>query len=200
MSRLRRLRPDDLDGEQRAIHERVTGGPRASGPQHVPLTDQDGALTGPFNVFLHAPTVGAALSAVGEAIRFRTSLPPRLRELAILSVAGHRDSGFERAAHERVGRAVGLTDAELLAFRRLDDVDLTDRQEAAAYAFCRKALLDREVHDELYADAVEQLGERGVVELTALLAYYEGLALLLSVFEVDVPADLPPRPDPGDVR
>jgi 4-carboxymuconolactone decarboxylase len=192
VSRLPSLPPEQLDDRQRELYERLSGGPRASGPQRFRLIEDDGSLTGPFNLLLHAPTVGMAFGAVGEAIRYGTSLPPRLRELAILSVAGHRDSAFERYAHERVGRAAGLTDAELLAFRELGDVDLADPQEAAAYAFCRQALVDRRVDDDTYAAAVDHLGPVAVVELAALLAYYEGLALLLSVFEVGVPADADP--------
>jgi 4-carboxymuconolactone decarboxylase len=200
MSRLPALPPEQLDDRQRELYERVSGGPRAAGPQRFRLTEDDGSLTGPFNVFLHAPAVGEALGAVGEAIRYGTSLPPRLRELAILCVAGHRDSAFERYAHERVGRAVGLTDAELRAFRELDDVRLEDPQEAAAYAFCRQALVDRGVDDDVYATAVDHLGQVSVVELAALLAYYEGVALLLSVFEVGVPADPDPPVEDGRAR
>jgi 4-carboxymuconolactone decarboxylase len=195
VSRLRPLPPDELDDEQRALYERVSGGPRAAGPQRFRLTADDGSLTGPFNVFLHAPAVGAALGAVGEAIRYGTGLPPRLREIAILSVAGHRGSAFERYAHERVGRAVGLTEGEIVTLRELGDLEFADRQEAAAYAFCRQALLHRTVDDDVYGTAVEHLGERAAVELAALLGYYDALALLLSVFEVGVPADDAPRPD-----
>jgi 4-carboxymuconolactone decarboxylase len=197
VSRLPSLSPDRLDDEQRGLYERMSGGPRAAAPQRFRLTEDDGALTGPFNVFLHAPTVGAALGAVGEAIRFGTELPPRLREIAILSVAGHRGSAFESYAHERIGRAVGLTEGEIVALRELGDVDLEDPQEAAAYAFCRQALVDRTVDDDVYEAAVERLGERAVVELAALLGYYEALALLLSVFEVGVPSEGDPGSDDG---
>jgi 4-carboxymuconolactone decarboxylase len=200
VSRLRPLSPDELDDEQRALYERVSGGPRAAGPQRFRLTADDGSLTGPFNVFLHAPGVGAALGAVGEAIRYGTGLPPRLREIAILSVAGHRGSAFERYAHERVGRAVGLTEGEIVALRELGDLEFADRQESAAYAFCRQALVHRTVDDDVYRTAVDHLGERAVVELTALLGYYDALALLLSVFEVGVPVDDTPRPDEARAR
>ncbi|GGI07576.1 carboxymuconolactone decarboxylase family protein [Egicoccus halophilus] len=189
MSRLRPLKPQELNAAQRQLYGQVSGGPRAAGPQRFRLTAGDGSLTGPFNVFLHAPTVGAALSSVGEAIRYGTSLPARLRELAILTVAGHRDSAFERYAHERVGRSVGITEEEMRALRNLDDLDLDDPAEAAAYAFCKQALRKRGVDDAIFAAAAEQLGEQTLVELTALLGYYEGVALLLSVFDVGVPDD-----------
>lgn len=189
MSRLPLLPPSELDADQRALYAQVAEGPRAAGPQRFRLTNDDGSLTGPFNVLLHAPTVGAALSGVGEAVRYGTALSDRVRELAILAVAAHRDSAFERYAHERVGAAVGLTDAEMSAVRELADADLDDPREAAAYDFCRIALQQREVPDYVYTAAREQLGQQAVVELTMLLGYYDALALLLSVFEVGVPDD-----------
>lgn len=115
MTRLPRLTPDELDLDQRPLYDAITGGPRAGGPQLFALTDTEGRLNGPFNAMLFAPGVGAALQELGSAIRYRTSLSGRIRELAILAVAAHWDSAFERYAHEPIGRAAGLTDAEIAA-------------------------------------------------------------------------------------
>lgn len=189
MPRLRALPPAKLDEQQRALYDQVASGKRAAGPQLFRLTSDDGSLTGPFNVFLHAPRIGAALNSVGEAVRYGSQLSARIRELAILAVAGYRDSEFERYAHERLGKAIGLTDAEMTAAGDLGDLELDDPDEAAAYEFCRQALRDRVVKDEIYAAAEERLGEQQVVELTALIGYYDALALLLSVFEIGVPEE-----------
>jgi 4-carboxymuconolactone decarboxylase len=188
VSRLEQLLPDRLDARQRELYQRISGGKRANDAFRI--VEDDGSLTGPFNLFLHAPTTGTALSAVGEAIRYGSGLSPRIRELAILSVAGHRDSEFERYAHELVGRSVGITDTELTTLRELGELALEDPAEAAAYDFCREALRRRAVSDEVFERALEHLGEERTVELTALLAYYDGLSLLLSVFEIRAPEDL----------
>ncbi|MEV6625768.1 carboxymuconolactone decarboxylase family protein, partial [Amycolatopsis sp. NPDC051114] len=85
MTRLPRLSPADLDDDQRALREAITGGPRAGGP--FPLTDAAGALTGPFNALLFAPPAGQALQRLGAAVRYETAIGDRARELAILAVA-----------------------------------------------------------------------------------------------------------------
>lgn len=195
MSRLRPLPPAELDEHQRAVYDQVAGGKRAQGPQRFRLTDDDGSLTGPFNAFLHAPATGAALSSVGEAIRYGSELSPRIRELAILAVAGYRDCAFERHAHERVGAAAGLTAAEMATAAALGDLELDDPDEAVAYEICRQMLRGRRVDDAAYGQAQARLGTRRLVELTALVGYYEALALLLSVFEIGVPDE----PDPDAV-
>jgi hypothetical protein len=101
------LVPADLDDQQRALYDAIAGGPRAAGPRLFALTDAAGRLNGPFNAMLFAPEVGTALQDLGAAIRYRSSLTARIREMAILAVAAHWDSAFERYAHEAVGRAAG---------------------------------------------------------------------------------------------
>ena len=105
--------PDELTDEQRAVQHAITSGPRASGAPAFSLTDDEGRLHGPFNAMLLAPQVGLAMQELGGALRYRTSLTDREREIAILQVAVARRSEFEWYAHERVGVRAGLTDDEL---------------------------------------------------------------------------------------
>ncbi|MET7848546.1 carboxymuconolactone decarboxylase family protein [Streptomyces avermitilis] len=184
-SRLRPLRPSELDAEQRELYEEITAGPRAAGPQHFALTDTEGRLEGPFNAMLLSPDLGRALQDLGAAIRYRTRLPARVRELAILVVAQAWNSAFERDAHERVGAAVGLSEAELLALREGRDPELSDPGEHAAWEFTR-ALVDKDgVLDEAQYDAARTaLGEPILFELSTLVGYYSTLALQLRLFTV----------------
>jgi 4-carboxymuconolactone decarboxylase len=183
VSRVARLRPDELDGEQRRLYEAITGGPRASGPQHFALTDEEGGLTGPFNALLLSPALGEALQGVGSAVRFASALPDRTREAAILLVATAWDSAFERMAHEAVGRAAGLTVDDLEALRRGAVPASADGDELVARELTQ-ALLRGDVADEEWARWAPVLGERTVFELTTLVGYYATLALQLRVFRV----------------
>ncbi|MEO8261386.1 MAG: carboxymuconolactone decarboxylase family protein [Pseudolysinimonas sp.] len=178
MSRVARLRPDELDAAQTHLYEAITTGPRAQGPQHFRLTGDDAELLGPFNALLLAPELGTALQELGAAIRYRTSLTPRIRELAILVVAIHWDSAFERHAHESVGRSVGLTGDELATLRT------SDPAENAAVALCR-ALVAGDVDDAQWSAAREHLDEATIFELTTLVGYYATLALQLRVFRAE---------------
>lgn len=184
--RLPKLTPSELDEEQRAVREAVTGGPRAAGPQLFRLVDDEGGLEGPFNAFLLQPRLGLALQAVGSAVRYETTLSDRVREIAILVVAVHRDSAFEWHAHEAVGRHVGLTDAELTAIRehRYDDLPVAEQVPARV----AHELLDTgDLDDASYAAAAETLGLAQLFELLTLVGYYDTLALQLRVFRVAAP-------------
>lgn len=177
------LTPADLDAEQSALYERIAGGPRAAGPQHFALTDDDGALRGPFNAFLLAPAIGDAAQELGAALRYRGSLPNRAREISILLVARHFHSPFEREAHERVGSAAGLREPELRALRE-GRVDGFSCVEGAA-ARLTLALLDGDLDDAGWQDASAAIGAAGIFEVSTLVGYYGMLALQLRTFRAD---------------
>ena len=192
MSRLPLLREDQLDEAQRAIYDGIAKGPRASGPQRFRLRHDDGSLTGPFNALLYAPRVGAALSGVGEAIRYGSGLSARLRELAILAVAAAKRADFEWYAHEPIARAAGIDDAVIAELKAGGTPVLHDPTEAAGMALVAALVAGERVGDSLFARAEAALGTDGVVELTALVGYYLTLALLLDVVDVGVPEGDPP--------
>jgi AhpD family alkylhydroperoxidase len=192
VSRLPLLREDQLDEAQRAIYDGIAKGPRASGPQRFRLRHDDGSLTGPFNALLFAPRVGAALSGVGEAIRYGSGLSARLRELAILAVAAAKRADFEWYAHDPIARAAGIDDAVIAEIKAGGTPILDDPTEAAGMALVAALVAGERVGDSLFARAEAALGTDGVVELTALVGYYLTLALLLDVVDVGVPEGDPP--------
>ncbi|MCW4386240.1 carboxymuconolactone decarboxylase family protein [Salinibacterium sp. SYSU T00001] len=183
MSRIHRFTPDELEGDRRAAYDSITGGPRARGPQHFALTAADGSLNGPFNAMLLSPRLGLALQSLGAAVRYETALSPRVREMAILIVAAHWDSAFERMAHEAVGAAAGLSESEMSAIRSGGAPDLGDAVERASVDFAR-AIVRGDASDAQWDAARRVLDEVALFELATLVGYYAALALQLRVFRV----------------
>jgi len=196
--RLAVLSSEEMTPEQLDLYREILSGPRGQGPRAVALSSGAGGLAGPFNAMLYAPPVGHALQELGAAIRFRTELAPRIREMAILVVAQVWDSAYERASHEPIGREAGLTDAEIDALRAGDDPGFADKQEQVAYSVVR-ALTGpaADLDDQDYDAAVAVLGERALVELSTLVGYYATLALQLRIFRVAGSASLPRTTEPG---
>ena len=191
-ARLPKFEPPALDAEQRSLYDAIAGGRRAQGPQLFRLADADGRLEGPFNAFLLQPRLGSALQALGASVRYDTGLDDRCREIAILIVAAHWRSDFEWHAHEAVGRAAGLGDAELAALREGRHAELAGRESVVARTAA--ALVTRgDLDDAEYGKAVGHLGPAGLFELLTLVGYYATLALQLRVFRVPAPEDTAPE-------
>lgn len=179
--------PHELDGDARQLYDRITGGPRARGPQALPLTDDAGRLEGPFNALLVSPEIGTAVQELGTAIRYRGALSDRAREIAILEVAALHRSEFEWYAHERLGRRAGLTGAEIAALRDGVPAPTFDRVESLVRTIVRTLVRERDLDDASYRDASDVLGNPLLMELVALVGYYELLALNLRVWRTPLP-------------
>ena len=191
MARLEVLTPSRLSPGQRELYDEIAGGPRAAGPQLFALTDDAGGLNGPFNAMLYAPGVGHALQALGAAVRYRTELSDRVREIAVLAVAAAWQCDFEMRAHEAIARAAGVTEAEINALRMCGELLLSDDLERASLAVVRALLLRADLDEVEYSAARDRLGEPALVELSTLVGYYSMLALQLRIFRVATPERLP---------
>lgn len=187
MSRLSPLTRAQLTPAQRTLYDGLTQGPRGPGIQAP-----DGSLVGPFNAMLHAPEVGDLVQQLGAVLRFRTSLPRPLIELAILVTAREWTAQFEWWAHARMAAEAGLDAAIIEAIRARREPSFANDDEALVYRLCRELLGDRRVSDGTYAAAVKLLGETGTVELVALQGYYGLVSMLLNTFEVPLPEGVAP--------
>lgn len=190
MSRMPELRPEALSADQARLYEAIAGGDRARDASFR-LTEADGSLVGPFGALLLSPTVGDALQQVGAAIRFGCGLSPVVREVAILSVAARRRSGFEWWAHEPIARRAGLTDQQVAALKAGEPPDFEDSAVTAAHAFSAALIAGGRPDDATFEAAREALGLDGVMELVTLVGYYNLLAQLMQTFEIEVPTGEP---------
>lgn len=189
--RLRWLTPDDLDERARAVYDEIAGGPRAQGSQAFALTDDQGRLNGPFNAMLVSPEVGDPVQALGSAIRYRTSLDSRSREIAILALAVTRQCDFEWYAHVRVGAAAGLTAVEIEALHSGQAAPSFSGVERTVHQVVCEVATSRHLSDRSYEVAQSVLGQVALNELIVLVGYYDLLELLLSVWRTPLPAGEP---------
>ncbi len=175
---------DELDAAQRAVWDSVVSGPR-------------GQVIGPLRAAIHNAELAARWSALGEALRFHTSLPKRLSELAICVTGRRWSSQVEWHVHARVAAEAGIAPAVLEAIRRGEPPPFEQADEALVYDFARALHLEGRVPDAVYDAARESLGVRGVVELTALIGYYVMVSMTLNAHGVPLPDGVaPPVPPP----
>lgn len=186
MSRLPKLRRDELGPDARAVWDAVVAS-RGSD-----LVTADGGLQGPFNAFLHAPGVGQHLSELGAAVRFGTSIEPRLAELAILTVGARWQAEFEWWSHARMARERGLPEAVITAIGRGQEPPLASGGERAVYEVARQLSRTGRVSRDAYDAARALLGDTGLVELVTLCGYYTLVSFLLNAFEVPLPPGAAP--------
>ncbi len=146
-----------------------------------------GALFGPFIPLLRSPELLDRAQRLGEYLRYDCSLPPRLRELAILITARHFRQGYEWHVHAPAAASAGLPAAHIAAIGTGGRPKALAADEAAVYEFCTELHGTHAVSDAAYAAVLAIVGEAGVVELAALCGYYGLLALVMNVARTALP-------------
>jgi 4-carboxymuconolactone decarboxylase len=189
MRRFEVLTRATMTPEQRLVADDIAAGRRSS----APLQDAgDEVMQGPFNAMLRSPEIGDRAQRLGEAVRFRSSLPPQLIELAILLTARRWTAQFEWYAHERLALEAGLAPETPAAIAGGERPGGLDAEQADVHDFVRELLETGSVSDERFDPVERRFGERGVVDLTVLVGYYTIVSFLLNVERHPVPDGDPP--------
>jgi len=178
--RFKPLTYDQLTPEQKTMVEHLLAGER-------------GGLNGPFNVLLRSPEMGDAAQKLGAQLRFHSVLPGQLRELAILITARYWTAQYEWSAHRRLALQAGVSPAIADAVAAGKRPASLKPDEEVVYNFCNELLKTKQVGDSTFKAAVDKLGERGVVDLTALVGYYNFVSMILNLDRYPMPDGAKPE-------
>ena len=175
-ARLSQIERGDLPADQQHIFDEIAG--------------SRGAVRGPFAMLLHSPEVAGRIAHTGAYIRFETTLPDDLRELAILTTARFWDCQYEWTAHEPAARNAGLEEEiiELLRFGRpLADAGALPglgARERTIIRVARELINEPKVSAETFVEAQTLFGNKGVMDLTGLVGYYTFVNYTLKTFDL----------------
>ena len=172
-----------LNPLQRAAYDAISAGPR-------------GAVEGPLRVLVLNPELADHAQKLGAYLRYATSLPPRLSELAIIMVGAYWQAGFEWEAHAPMALSAGIDPQAIEAIReRRPPVFLRSDEQAVHDAL--RALLDRrDIPDADYAKLIGEIGQTGAIDLIAIAGYYCLICLTINAFRV--PLSNPEAPPFGN--
>lgn len=187
--RFKQIPIENLSPEQRKLYDAIRSGPRAQIANSSAATP--GPLGGPFNVWLRSPGIGDCVQRLGEEIRFRSSLPAKLNEMAIMITARFWTSQYEWHAHCKLALAAGLDPAiaqDIAEDRRPGKMDA---DEAIVYDFSQELHENQGVGDANYQRVLERFGERGVFDLIAVNGFYSLVSMCLNVDRTPLPEGVP---------
>jgi len=145
------------------------------------------AIGGPFGVFLHAPEYGDLAQKLGAHCRYRTALPPRLSEFAILAIARLWRAQYEWHAHAPIAEKAGVSPKTIRELQAGRAPKSAPKDERAIYDFIGELHKTKRVSGKTYGRVHALLGDTGMVEFTGILGYYTLIAMTLNVFNVKLP-------------
>ncbi len=182
MARIPLVDQSNLTPEQQKVFAEVTAGPR-------------GTVVGPLRAALHRPELADAWQRFGAMLRFGTSLPQILSELAILVTARRWNSQLEWHIHAAAAQDAGLPKDVTERLRLGESPAFENAEQADVYEFARQLQEQGHVDDAVYGRIMARWGVVGIVELTALIGYYTMVSMTLNAHNIPIPGDVaPPLP------
>ena len=166
--RFRPLKWDEMTPAQKTMMEHLFAGERRG-------------AGGPFNVLLRSPEMGDLAQQFGASMRFHSSLPKKLNEMAIIITARYWTAQYEWSAHRKAAADAGLSESIIQAIAAGKRPPSMDAAETVVYNFGTELLNTKQVSDPVFKAAVEKFGERGVVDLIGVMGYYQLVSMLLNV-------------------
>jgi 4-carboxymuconolactone decarboxylase len=155
-------------------------------------TARGGNLGGPFIPLLRSPEVLSRARAMGDYLRFKSVLPPRLSEFVILMTAREWTQNYEWDAHYRLALQGGLREEIARAVAEGRRPPAMAEDEETLYEFVTELYKRRSVSDATYARMVSRFGEQAVIDTLGLAGYYSFLAMVLNTARTPLPAGRTP--------
>ncbi len=156
------------------------------------LSGERGGTGGPFNVTLRDPEMGDLAQNLGAYLRYHSSLPPKLNEFAILITGRYWTSQYEFFAHRPLAIKAGLSEAVVNQLAEGKRPAGMQPDEAIVYDFCNEMLTTKHVSDAKFKAVVDKFGERGAVDLTAVMGYYHFVSMMLNLDRYPLPEGAKP--------
>jgi 4-carboxymuconolactone decarboxylase len=167
-----------LTPEAKAIYDKITA---KRGPMRG----------GPYASLMHHPALAEKVGDLGEYLRFDSTLPGDIRELAILVTARFVNQAYEWFAHARIGKAEGLPDDVIERVRTRGDLSTLPPRYAAPVRLVQHVLAYESIPQKLQDEVQRQLGTSGLMELVVLAGQYRLIAGVLFAFDTPLPDGVP---------
>jgi 4-carboxymuconolactone decarboxylase len=181
--RLPLLRRDELDD----------AGKRAYDLANTPGKTLVG-LHGPAAIRLYSTRTIEAHNTINRYLRYEAGFDPKVREVAILTVAREMDSRFEWAAHEPEALKVGVPQNVIDVIKHRKPTRGLSEVDAALIEFGRAALRDHKITSAVFARLKALFTPHQLVDLVLLMGNYASTAILLAAFDMQVPDGKPQLP------
>ena len=171
MKRIEDWSLDELNDEQLKIYKEIVDGPR-------------GSVVGPIKVWLNNPKFAASAQEVGKYVRYESSLPPILSELAIITTGRVWSSQFEWEQHAPLAERNGIKKEYINKIANAKRPIFKEKKQQVVYDFSAEVNINKRVSDSTYRKAYNLLGKNSIIDVVAICGYYNLISMTLNVFEI----------------
>ena len=147
---------------------------------------------GPFVPLFRSPEVMLRAMALGDYLRYRTVLPPKLNEFIILITARQWSQQYEWYVHHPIALKDGLDPEIVKAIADGRRPAGMPADEQLIYDFCTELFKNQSVSDATYARSVARFGEQGTIDMVGVAGYYTFQSMVLNTARTPLPEGTTP--------
>jgi len=151
------------------------------------VANRRGGLLNVYKLLLHSPPLAATWLEHVNAVRWKTQIEGRLREIVIIRIAVLNRIDYVIQQHvPALALADGVTLAECNALRDWRASEFFSEKERAALAYTDAMTRDVSVPDAVFTDVRKHFNERELVELTVLIGTYNMHNRVMQALAIDL--------------
>jgi 4-carboxymuconolactone decarboxylase len=173
--RFAELTPAQLNDQQRPIADRILKFSRIG-------------IGGPYHIWLRSPEAAEQIINLMDYLRFKSSVPNRLKEFSIMVQGRMWRSQVEWATHYQPALKAGVSADTLAQLKTKVRPTSMQPDEAAVYDFCTELYTKHAVSDETYGKLHQFLNDQQIVDLTLLQGLYVTAASTMAMANQGLPS------------
>ena len=148
------------------------------------ILKERGRISPLYQVLLNSPEIAKGWEALLTAVRNKSSLPARLRELMILRVAVLNRAQFEFDAHAPIAMKEGVSQAQLEELQKDTVVSGFSELEVLVLEFTDVMTKQVQVPDALYDLVKTHFNDQEILEVVTTISAYNMVSRLLNALHV----------------
>lgn len=183
MARIPSVTRNSIKEDLRGVFDEINAGPGGSG-------------SGPMSVLKHSPEMAKRAIPLFEYVRNESTVPLKIRELAMLTTARAKDCPYIWNRHAPLARKAGVNGDLIDALRDRKSLPPMSELEAAVIKMAMDFFRANQIRQQTFDVVLSHLGTQGLVELTTLMGFYAMLAFNANAVDLGVPANTAELPLP----
>lgn len=146
-----------------------------------------GHVARPFKALLNSPEIATKIASLGEELRYVSStINSEIREIITLTISKIQNCEYVWTHHVASAREAGIREEVIETIQNNIPPRKLLPKEGVFVQFTKELLENTKISNATYSAVEHLLGQKALIDLIAIIGYYNMLCLSINALEVDL--------------